>query len=148
MIPNSNQFPGNFDFEVFVQFSKLRGWHSYVQFQGNWFEFGIIENDFWSSTIWAIQIHVSFTEFKNPKTPGIHPTYRFLESKRTYSAYWFKYLFKLTCCGKLSSTHFAASGSPKKLNSDVNWKLFPIPNIFPPIIVKDFIFYSIGLFII
>ena len=41
-----------------------------VQFTGNRFEFGTIENDFWSSTIWAIQIHFSFAEYKNP---GIQP---------------------------------------------------------------------------
>ena len=45
-----------------------------IQFPGNWFEFGMIENDFWSSTIWAIQIQVSYTEFENPKNPGIEPT--------------------------------------------------------------------------
>ena len=34
-------------------------------FPGNWFEFGIIENDFWSSTIWAIyQIQVDSGRFK------------------------------------------------------------------------------------
>ena len=46
------------------------------QFPGNWFEFGIIENDFWSSTISAIQIQDSFAGFKNPKIPGIQLTYR------------------------------------------------------------------------
>jgi len=45
------------------------------QFPGNWFEFGIIENDFWSSTIWAIQIQDSFAGFKNFKIPGIQPNY-------------------------------------------------------------------------
>ena len=30
---------------------------------------------FSSATIWAIQIQVSYTELKNPKNPGIHPTY-------------------------------------------------------------------------
>ena len=44
-----------------------------VQFTGNWFEFGTIENDFWSSRIWAIQIQVSFLEFENPENPGIQP---------------------------------------------------------------------------
>ena len=51
------------------------------QFPGNWFEFGIIENDFWSSTIWAIQIQDSFAGFKNPKIPGIQPTYNTMELK-------------------------------------------------------------------
>ena len=40
---------------------------------GNWFEFGIILNDFFSSTIWSIQIKVWRTEVKNPKIPGIQP---------------------------------------------------------------------------
>ena len=34
----------------------------------------VIENDFCSSTIWAIQIQDSFAEFKNPKIPGIQPS--------------------------------------------------------------------------
>ena len=44
-----------------------------IQFPGNRFQLGIIKNDFWSSTIWAIQIQASFPEFKNPKNPGIQP---------------------------------------------------------------------------
>ena len=40
-----------------------------VQFQGNGSEFKIISNDFWSSTIWAVQIQVSSREVKNPKIP-------------------------------------------------------------------------------
>ena len=44
-------------------------WICGVQYQGNWFEFGIIGNDFYSSTISAI----SFAVFKNPKIPGIQP---------------------------------------------------------------------------
>ena len=43
------------------------------QLPGNWFEFGIIENDLWSSTIWAIQIKNSFAEFKNPRIPVMQP---------------------------------------------------------------------------
>ena len=46
-----------------------------VQYPGNWFEFGIIEYDFWTFTIWTIQIQVSFPEFENPKNPGIQPKY-------------------------------------------------------------------------
>ena len=34
-----------------------------------WLDFGIIENDFWSSAIWADEIQVSYTEFENPKIP-------------------------------------------------------------------------------
>ena len=45
-----------------------------VHFPGNCFEFGIILNDFWSSTIWSIQIQVSRTESENPENPGIQPT--------------------------------------------------------------------------
>ena len=46
-----------------------------VQLPGNWFEFGIFGNDFWSSTIGAVQIHVSIIEFENPKNLGIKPTH-------------------------------------------------------------------------
>ena len=42
------------------------------RFTENCFAFGIILNDFWSSTISAIQIRVSFIESKNP---GIQPAY-------------------------------------------------------------------------
>ena len=47
-----------------------------VLFPGNWFEFGIIGNDFRISTIWAIKIQVSFAGFKNPKIHGIKPMYK------------------------------------------------------------------------
>ena len=50
---------------------KLKKVYFYSEFPGNWFEFGIIEIDFSSSTIRAIQIHDSFAGFKNPKNPGI-----------------------------------------------------------------------------
>ena len=56
-------------------YAKVKKWIFVVQFPGNWFEFGIIGNDFQSSTFWAIQINVSFTEFKNPKNPVIQPSY-------------------------------------------------------------------------
>ena len=46
-----------------------------VQLQGSRFEFDIIGNGFWSSTIWAIQIQVSYTEFENPKDLGIYPNH-------------------------------------------------------------------------
>ena len=36
-------------------------------FPGNRFGFGIILNDFWSSTIWAFEILISYAELKNPK---------------------------------------------------------------------------------
>ena len=39
-------------------------------FPGNWPEFGIVRNNFWSSRIWAIQNRISCTGFKNP---GIQP---------------------------------------------------------------------------
>ena len=35
--------------------AKVKKWIFEVQFPGNWFKFGIIGNDFWSSTFWAIQ---------------------------------------------------------------------------------------------
>ena len=43
-------------------------------FPGNHFEFGIILNDFSSSTIWAIQIQASFPGVEIAKNPGIQPT--------------------------------------------------------------------------
>ena len=47
------------------------------QLQGNWFEIGIIENEFWSSLIWAIQIQHLFAGFENPKIPGIQPSQKY-----------------------------------------------------------------------
>ena len=55
--------------------AKIKKWIFSCWFQGNWLKFCIISNDFWSSTIWAIQIQFSFTEFKNSKNPGIQPFY-------------------------------------------------------------------------
>ena len=46
------------------------------QFPGNWFKIGIIFNDFSSSKIWDTQIQISFTVFRNPKNPGIHPSHK------------------------------------------------------------------------
>ena len=37
-------------------YAKAKKLIFHVEFPGNWFEFGIILNDFWSSTIWAFQI--------------------------------------------------------------------------------------------
>ena len=45
------------------------------QFRRYLLDFGIILNDFWSSSIWAIHIQVSITEFRNPENPGIQPNY-------------------------------------------------------------------------
>ena len=56
-------------------YAKVKKLNSHVEFPGNWFEFGIILNDFLSSTIWAIQIKVWRTQVKNPKIPGIQPKY-------------------------------------------------------------------------
>ena len=53
--------------------ANVKKWVFGVQFPRNCFEFGILLNDFWSSTIWAIQTQVSKTELKNPKIPGIQP---------------------------------------------------------------------------
>ena len=36
--------------------AKLKKWIFEIQFPGNWFESDIVGNDFWSSSIWAIQI--------------------------------------------------------------------------------------------
>ena len=38
-----------------------------IQYLGNWFEFGIISNDFWSSTIWASHIRLLLSEVETPK---------------------------------------------------------------------------------
>ena len=54
-------------------YANAEKWNFDVQSPGNWFEFGIIGNDFWSSTISAFQIQVSFAVFKNPKIPGSQP---------------------------------------------------------------------------
>ena len=47
--------------------AKVKNWIFDVEFPENWFGFGIILNDFWSFTIWAIQIQVSITELQNLK---------------------------------------------------------------------------------
>ena len=57
-------------------YAKVQKWIFLHGFPGNWFKFGIILNDFWSSIIWANQIQVSSAEFKNPKNPGIQPNHR------------------------------------------------------------------------
>ena len=51
-------------------------WIFDIKYPGNWFEFSIDSNDFWSSTIWAIQIRFSFNEFENPKNPEILPIHQ------------------------------------------------------------------------
>ena len=53
--------------------AKIKKVISDIQFPGNRFELGIIKNDFWSSSIWAIQIQVSFPGFEIAKKPGIQP---------------------------------------------------------------------------
>ena len=53
----------------------VRKWILDFHFPGNWFEFGIILNDFGSFTIWAIQNQISLTQLQNRKNPGIQPTY-------------------------------------------------------------------------
>ena len=55
--------------------AKVLNWIFDAQFPWNWFKFGIILKDFWSSATSAIQINVSCTEFKRPKNPGIKPNY-------------------------------------------------------------------------
>ena len=54
-------------------YAKVKKLIFHVEFPGNWFEFGIILNDFLSSTIWSIQIKVWRIQVKNPKMPGIQP---------------------------------------------------------------------------
>ena len=46
-----------------------------IQYPGNRFEFGIISNDFWSSTIWASHIRLLLNEVETPKNPGIQPSH-------------------------------------------------------------------------
>ena len=43
-------------------------------FSSQEFKFGIIWNDFSSSTIWETQIEILFNVLRNPKNPGIHPS--------------------------------------------------------------------------
>ena len=56
--------------------AKLNKWIYDIQYPGNRFESDIILNDFWSCSIWEIQIQVSLTEFKNPKNSGIPTFYK------------------------------------------------------------------------
>ena len=56
-------------------YAKVWKWIFHVWLPGNEFGFGIVSNDFWSSTIWAIELQASFAEFKNPKNPGIQPNH-------------------------------------------------------------------------
>ena len=51
-------------------------------FPRNWFEFGIILNDSLKSSIWDIQILVSFTGTKISKNPGIQPSHYEFELSR------------------------------------------------------------------
>ena len=65
-------------------YAKVKKWIFNVWFPGNCFEFDMILNDFWSSTIWTIQIKISFPRAKNPKNPGIqliHVTVNFWHSQ-------------------------------------------------------------------
>ena len=75
-------------------YAKVTNWIFDVQFPENWFEFDTILNDFWSSTIWAIQIQVSLTEFKNSKNPGIQPNHGTprVFSKRNFQNAIYEYL--------------------------------------------------------
>ena len=54
--------------------ANVKKWIIHIWLPRYWFEFGIIWNDFWSSTTWAIQLQASFTEFNNLKNPGIQPS--------------------------------------------------------------------------
>ena len=55
--------------------AKLKKWIYDIQYPGNRFEFDIISNDFWSSTIWAGQSRHELTGAKTQKNPGIQPIY-------------------------------------------------------------------------
>ena len=57
--------------------AKLKNWTFEVQFPGNYFEFDIIGNDFWSVKIWTIEIQVLYTEFEKPNNHGIQAIYMF-----------------------------------------------------------------------
>ena len=56
--------------------ANAKWWIFDVQFPGNRIKVGIIWNHFWSSTICAIQIPISFPGLKNPKNHGIQPKYK------------------------------------------------------------------------
>ena len=78
--------------------AKVKNGIFHFSFPGNWFELGIIGNDFSSFTIWAIQIQVSFTAFKNRKNPGIQPIHIIIIFGRISDTHeiWmsvFKYLY-------------------------------------------------------
>ena len=65
------------------------------QLPENLFEFGIIDNDFWSSTTWDIQIQDSFAWFKNPKLPGIQTNQKWnilYSSYRVLYVTWINYV--------------------------------------------------------
>ena len=62
--------------------AKIKNWIFHAQFKGNSFLLGINLNDFWSSTIWAIRISLSFAQFKDPKNTGIQHYRLFLRSPR------------------------------------------------------------------
>ena len=57
-------------------YAKVKNWIFPSWFPGNGIGFGIFSNDFWSSTIWASQIQVSYPEIKNHENPGIQPINR------------------------------------------------------------------------
>ena len=89
-------------------YAKVKKWIFDVRFPGNCFEFDMILNDFWSSTFWAIQIKVSFTEFKNPKNPGIQHIY-------LVDLFWPQFDPIITFIKYLGSDRCYLSGSLRKL---------------------------------
>ena len=68
---NRSAWSRTIHFCYFNAHAKVKKLISDVQFPGNRFELGIIENNFWSFTIWIIQIQVSFPGFENTKNSGI-----------------------------------------------------------------------------
>ena len=63
-----------------------------AQLAGNWFEFGLILNDFWSSTIWAIQIQVSLAGLKIQKIPEFNLSIPELGFPLEYEQYHISYI--------------------------------------------------------
>ena len=76
--------------------AKVKNWIFDAEFPGKLFEFGIILNDFWSSTIRGIQINTTLAELENPKNPGIQPSDGIVDFDNIYNfLYYIIYIPKL-----------------------------------------------------
>ena len=71
---------------------KVKKWIFAAQFAGNWFEFDLIRNEFWSSTIWAIRIQVSTEGLKIQKIPEFNLSIPELGFQSEYEQYHISYI--------------------------------------------------------